>query len=1083
MGGESILVVEDKVVTARHIQSTLMGLGYKAEHLATSGEEAIEKALESKPDLILMDIMLGEGMDGVQAAQRVRSHMDVPIVFLSAYSDKSILDRAKMTEPFGYLIKPFRPEELRTTIEVALFKHKMESRLRESEQKYRDLVELMPQFVYEIDATGRFTFVNENGLKLSGYQQQDLADGTSLFDILSSEDSQRAVEDFARALNGTNVVESQYTLMKKDGTAIPIVAHAGPIVKNGSVIGIRGSAIDISQIKAAQRTLQDAAASLERAVEDRTLALKSQVEQLKALNTLGQQTTSSLSLQDVLSSIRDLVETVMNPEMTLIFLTQGDDMIFQDTLLESSEAKLVREQSLRIGECLCGLAASDKIPVYSNDIQKDPRCTMDECKRAGLKSFAALPLKTGDSVVGVLGLASRSERDFSKDSIFLETISSQAALGIHNARLYEQSQRHAKELEDKVGELEQSRLALQKSEAKYARFLEHLPDPVYEADAKGKLVYLNMAAEKLLGLSRHDVIGGDFLTLMAEADRSRAWEIFQGTLSGQTSEVELNLGNGRICHFKNEPKRIDDGDPISGMFGIARDITQIKTSEQEKNRLVTAIEQADEIVMVTDTDGIIQYVNPAFERITGYACHDAIGKKPSILKSGKQDSEFYRDLWSTIRRGEVFRGELINRRSDGSFYEESARITPIKDETGRVVNFVAVKRDVTDERSLRKQLFQAQKMESIGTLAGGIAHDFNNLLQAILGYTELLLSKKGPLDPDRTKLEVIQSAAQDGADLVSRILTLSRRGVYNMNPIELNVLVRRVEKLLRRTLPRMIQIDLLLADDLRIIEADSGQIEQIILNLGVNAQHAMPEGGRLVIETSNAALSEAYARTHIGTKAGQYVILAVSDNGTGMQPDVMDRIFEPFFTTKTDGQGTGLGLAMVHGIISQHGGHIRCYSEPGIGTSFQIYFPVSASELISDLSETREMPAFGSETILLVDDDDRVREMAQEMIEMGGYTVLTAHTGEEALEIYATHRDDISLVILDLIMPGMGGKKCLEELLRIDPNVRVLVASGYSSNALTRDETGSGAKGLVKKPYDAKDILGAIRRVIDSGHL
>ena len=183
MGGESILVVEDKVVTARHIQSTLMGLGYVAEHLAISGKEAIEKALEHKPDLILMDIMLGEGMDGVQAAQHVRSHMDVPIVFLSAYSDKSILDRAKMTEPFGYLIKPFRPEELRTTIEVALFKHKMESRLRESEQKYRDLVELMPQFVYEIDATGRFTFVNENGLKLSGYQQQDLADGTSLFDV------------------------------------------------------------------------------------------------------------------------------------------------------------------------------------------------------------------------------------------------------------------------------------------------------------------------------------------------------------------------------------------------------------------------------------------------------------------------------------------------------------------------------------------------------------------------------------------------------------------------------------------------------------------------------------------------------------------------------------------------------------------------------------------------------------------------------------------------------------------------------------------------------------------------------------
>ena len=230
-------------------------------------------------------------------------------------------------------------------------------------------------------------------------------------------------------------------------------------------------------------------------------------------------------------------------------------------------------------------------------------------------------------------------------------------------------------------------------------------------------------------------------------------------------------------------------------------------------------------------------------------------------------------------------------------------------------------------------------------------------------------------------------------------------------------------------------------------------------------------------------LVEEYARTHIGAKSGKYVLLAVTDNGIGIVPEVMDRIFDPFFTTKTDGQGTGLGLAMVHGIVSQHGGHIRCYSEPDVGTSFQIYFPVSESELISDLSETREMPAFGSETILLVDDDDRVREMAQEMIEMGGYTVLAASTGEEALEIYAAHKDDISLVILDLIMPGIGGKKCLEELLRIDPNVRGIVASGYSSNALTPSETGSMARGVVKKPYDQKDILGAIRRVLDRGHL
>jgi two-component system, cell cycle sensor histidine kinase and response regulator CckA len=220
---------------------------------------------------------------------------------------------------------------------------------------------------------------------------------------------------------------------------------------------------------------------------------------------------------------------------------------------------------------------------------------------------------------------------------------------------------------------------------------------------------------------------------------------------------------------------------------------------------------------------------------------------------------------------------------------------------------------------------------------------------------------------------------------------------------------------------------------------------------------------------------------HLGAKAGKYVLLSVSDTGVGMAPDVQDRIFDPFFTTKADGEGTGLGLAMVHGIVSQHGGHIRCYSEPGIGTSFKIYFPVSATEQLWESAETREMPAFGNETILLVDDDDRVREMAQEIIRQGGYQLLTARSGEEALEVHGNHKD-ISLVILDLIMPGMGGKKCLEELLRVDPTMRVLVASGYSSVCLGEDEKGMGAIGFISKPYDAKDILGAIRTALDKVH-
>jgi two-component system cell cycle sensor histidine kinase/response regulator CckA len=379
-------------------------------------------------------------------------------------------------------------------------------------------------------------------------------------------------------------------------------------------------------------------------------------------------------------------------------------------------------------------------------------------------------------------------------------------------------------------------------------------------------------------------------------------------------------------------------------------------------------------------------------------------------------------------------------------------------------------------------LLHAQKLESLGVLAGGIAHDFNNLLQAILGYSELLLMKKGPGDPDCKRLEVIHRAARDGADLVSRILTFSRKVESLVRPIDLNEQILKAQELLRRTVPRMIDIELVLAEDLQIIDADTAQVEQVLLNLGINAQHAMPDGGRIIIETSNVSLSDEYLRTHLGAKPGHYVLLTFSDTGVGIDPEVLDRIFEPFFTTKTSGEGTGLGLAMVHGIISQHGGYIRCYSEPGRGTSFKIYFPVSASEFLSeDLTLTREMPAFGTQTILLVDDDDRVREVGREMMEMAGYTVLTACNGEEALERYAALRDEIDVVILDLIMPGMGGKRCLEELLRIDPHVRVVLASGFTSIGLANEHDGSGKSGFISKPYDSKEILGAIRTVLDRG--
>ncbi len=397
---------------------------------------------------------------------------------------------------------------------------------------------------------------------------------------------------------------------------------------------------------------------------------------------------------------------------------------------------------------------------------------------------------------------------------------------------------------------------------------------------------------------------------------------------------------------------------------------------------------------------------------------------------------------------------------------------------GREVKFqLAI--DVTQQKTLQKQILQAQKMESVGTLAGGIAHDFNNILQVVLGYSELVLADEDLPDHFKDDLGKILLVARNGAELVQRLLTFSRKTETKPLDLNLNHRVRQNQKFLERTIPKMIDIEVVLADDLADIHADPTQIDQVLMNLSINARDAMPDGGRLILETANVVIDEDYARSHLEPIPGRYVLLRVSDTGSGIDKETLEHIFEPFFTTKGLGQGTGLGLAMVFGIVKQHQGFINCYSEVGHGTTFNIYLPAIISLDRSDLAIITSMPQGGTETILLVDDEGLIRDLAQRILSKAGYTILTASNGEEALDLYRSNKGNISLVVLDLIMPGMGGKRCLEELLVMDPNVKILVASGYSADGPTKQALSSGAKGFVAKPFDMRQVLEMVRKTID----
>ncbi len=385
------------------------------------------------------------------------------------------------------------------------------------------------------------------------------------------------------------------------------------------------------------------------------------------------------------------------------------------------------------------------------------------------------------------------------------------------------------------------------------------------------------------------------------------------------------------------------------------------------------------------------------------------------------------------------------------------------------------------KKKLETQLLHAQKMEAIGTLAGGIAHDFNNLLQAISGYTQLLLMKKDASDPDFNKLEVIHNSTLRASELTKQLLIFSRKMESKLKPLDLNNEVMQVCKILQRTIPRMITIDLKLSDNLKVINADSAQLEQVLMNLGVNARDAMAEGGTLTFQTENVFLDRGYATSMLGATPGEYILLTVVDTGHGMDKETLLHIFEPFYTTKEAGKGTGLGLAIVYGIIQNHGGYIQVDSRPGGGTTFRIYFPALKGDAMakSEAKVQKEAPR-GKERVLLVDEESAVLDIGQDLLRQHGYETLLANGGEKAIEIYGKEKDRIDLVILDLIMPGMGGQKSFQELVKINPKVKVIISTGASSEEQVREAFKPYTVGFVSKPYQLSDMLAKVREVLDT---
>lgn len=636
-----------------------------------------------------------------------------------------------------------------------------------------------------------------------------------------------------------------------------------------------------------------------------------------------------------------------------------------------------------------------------------------------------------------------------------------------------------------ITERKQAEVALRESEERFRQIAETIDEVFWMADPNiAKMIYVSPAYERVWGRSCASLYENprSFLESVHPDDRERVLAVLLAQRTGQAFDHEYRIvvpgGEVRWVWDRGFPVRNEAGE-VYRFVGVAADITERKRAEEERARLVTAIEQSDEAVLMTNPAGEIEYVNPAFTWITGYSREEALGQNPRILKSDRQSDLFYQEVWATILNGKTWKGELINRRKDGTHYTEQMAITPVRNARGEITHFIATKQDVTERRALEAQLQQTAKIEAVGRLAGGVAHDFNNLLTVINGYSEILQDILGPDHQAGAYLAEIKNAGDRAAALTRQLLAFSRRQVLAPQVLDLNSVISNVEKMLRRLIGEDVKLRTVHDPALGRVKADPGQIEQVIMNLAVNARDAMPSGGNLTIETANVELDETYARTHITVKPGPHVMLAVGDTGIGMAPETKARIFEPFFTTKEMGKGTGLGLATVYGIVKQSGGSIWVYSELGQGTVFKVYFP-AAGEAPAERQAVKDTgSASGSETILVVEDEEGVRSLIRLALVSGGYKVLLTEDAEKALAMCASHEGPIHLLLTDVVMPKMSGPAVAEKVSALRPGMKVLFMSGYTDDAIVHHGVLTEGVPFIQKPFSPVSLRQKVREVLD----
>jgi len=599
------------------------------------------------------------------------------------------------------------------------------------------------------------------------------------------------------------------------------------------------------------------------------------------------------------------------------------------------------------------------------------------------------------------------------------------------------------------------------------------------------------AMEQALAGQQWDMVIADYgipnfnsmaaLALLKERGLDLPFIIVSGAITEETAVATMKAGAHDYL-LKGNLKRL--------IPAIERELREAKSRRERRRaeealresekRLQAILDNSPAIIFLKNTEGRYLYVNPQFAKLTPLTREQILGKTDDEIFLPAQAAAFRADDLKVLQAGVALEFEEVADQQDGPHTSIVSKF-PLRNAEGKVYAICAIATDITERKSLEAQLRQAQKMEAIGQLAGGIAHDFNNLLTVINGYSELMLLSLPVEHPHCATFEQIRQAGEKASRLNRQLMAFSRQQVLQPKVLDLNAVVANIDTMLQRVIGEDIDLLTILSPGLASVKADPGQIEQVLMNLVVNARDAMPAGGRLTIETADVVLDTDYARTHVAVNPGRYVMLAVSDNGCGMDAETQARIFEPFFTTKELGKGTGLGLSTVYGIVKQSGGHIEVYSEPGRGTTFRIYLPriEEAAEAVEPGKAREQLPR-GSETILLVEDEAGVRTLAKTILQTHGYTVLDAAQGKDAFLLSGQHEGLIHLMVTDMVMPEMSGREVADRLKPLRPNMKVLFMSGFTDKAMVHHEELDQGMAFLQKPFTPQTLARKVREVLDA---